>query len=82
MIGMIHKPTPPDWKEIGYCRALAALIGSPTTIGRYPTQDIYSAQDERDFIEGYNQAVKDYRKSGINPFMAYAKEKQIERDTE
>lgn len=66
-----------DWHSIGYSQAMKHALAPNTTADAYPHRDKWSEQDERDFLAGYYEARKDMIQGNINPFEAYA----VERDT-
>jgi len=69
-----------NWHSLGYAKAMFGIT-APASLTNipYPTQDKFTAQDEADYIAGYNEALSDYRNKGFNPCMAYVDEKPPEK---
>lgn len=51
---MIH-----NWYEIGYARAMQVEANPIISNTMYPRRDIYSAEDERQYIQGFNARRND-----------------------
>lgn len=65
-----------EWGKKGYARAMAICTDAKAS-GEYPTQDKYSAQNEADFIQGFNLGMAIFKSEGFNTVEAYGEEHEI-----
>lgn len=63
-----------DWYEMGYKDGLAAMENS-TLPANYPTRDKCTEQEEGEYINGFNDAIKSYSILGTNVVHHYAEER-------
>lgn len=60
------------WGERGFARAMTLRAGGIPS-GDYPTQDKHTAEDEADYIQGFNLGMKVDTDTG----MAYMQEREL-----
>lgn len=72
-----------NWHSLGYAKAMMAVT-APASLTNipYPTQDKFTPENERDYIGGYNEAMRDYQNKGFNSCYAYVAETQERKDAE
>lgn len=73
---MTGKAKPIDWMEEGKKHFLATQLHPERPCANYPTRDKHSAEDEANFITGFNLAKAEHaRGEGLSGMAAYASER-------